>query len=384
MYSNRPRPPTMTLSCYRHKPPQAIGPKSTFLCCNWLARSIQSGIASIDRDTARAESGSTEAERRMEDDRLDFEYEEAPIDAPPARRGNYNSSERADFQEEQDTREPAPYSRRPPPYGGIRDGRPRMHQYQPRPRGGFHAGSSGRVDDRRTGSFVPRSTRPGEYRPRPFSNNTSWQPRSEDHFDDNRPIRYQYVDDLRSDRHSSSNLSQEPAERRPAQRDSRSRSPPRPIRSPVREYSPEPESCPLEPPGFSEVSVARVPQGQYATQVESHFVESAPSKDSPSSNRRFIVLKCLYYDIIAKAKYDCSWPTRRSTAERIADLQDAGHPIYLFFSLDNSQHFQGTLAVSLFQESGHWHQTSAWNLGQIHATVCFKSNGSALPIYHTT
>lgn len=288
----------------------------------------------------------------MEDDRVDFEYEEAPIDAPPTRRGDYNPSRDADFQEEYDTRESAAYSRRPPPYGGMREARPRM--YQPRPRGGFHASNSGRLDDRRGGGFVPRSVRPGEYRPRSFGSNQPWQSRSGDYSDDSRPIRYQYVDDLKSDRHPSS-LGQESVERRPMQRNSRSRSPPRPIRSPVREYSPEPEAYPLEPPGFSEGPLARAPPEQHVVQAESHFAEGAPpSKDSQSSSRRFIVLKCLYYDIMAKAKYDCCWPTRRSTAERIADLQDAGYLIHLLFSLDNSQHFQGvgTLAATVNLESG--------------------------------
>ena len=77
----------------------------------------------------------------------------------------------------------------------------------------------------------------------------------------------------------------------------------------------------------------------------------------PSSellHKRFIVLKCLYYDIIAKAKYDSVWPTRRSTAGRLNSMLRNGDDVYLLFSLDNSQHFQGTHFCTYFQELLHF------------------------------
>ena len=101
--------------------------------------------------------------------------------------------------------------------------------------------------------------------------------------------------------------------------------------------------------------LARPSHSQATKENTTDVLDIKTTESSPELlHKRFIVLKCLYYDIIAKAKYESVWPTRRSTADRLNDMMRSGDEIYLFFSLDNSQHFQGTHFLCIFQASPHF------------------------------
>ena len=55
--------------------------------------------------------------------------------------------------------------------------------------------------------------------------------------------------------------------------------------------------------------------------------------------RRFFVLKCEFYYIIAQAKRTGVWPARESIAERLFNVSNRGHPVTLLFTLERAKCF---------------------------------------------
>ena len=69
--------------------------------------------------------------------------------------------------------------------------------------------------------------------------------------------------------------------------------------------------------------------------------QSRPYHQSTTTRgeRRFFVLKCEFYYIIAQAKRTGVWPARESIAERLFNVSNRGHPVTLLFTLERAKCF---------------------------------------------